>query len=93
MAGANAVHKVVTQLLTFLPAGVLVPAVRLPCVGRTPLASVAVAVAAIALSIWWGICRHEPYAWMLQDIMGICLIISVIAVLYLPNLKVIQHPI
>eukprot|EP00794_Sanderia_malayensis_P019498 gene19498-21424_t len=38
--------------------------------------------------IWWIIVRHAPYAWILQDFLGVCFCISLVKLIKLPNFKI-----
>ena len=40
------------------------------------------------LVVWWGIERHAPYAWVLQDILGIAFMISTLQSLRTPSFRV-----
>eukprot|EP00808_Paulinella_micropora_P012081 g51828.t1 len=43
---------------------------------------------AIALVVWWLIVRNEKYAWLLQDLLSVCLLLLLQRQLRLPNIKV-----
>jgi signal peptide peptidase-like protein 2B len=40
------------------------------------------------ICVWWGIHRHDADAWVLQDLMGVAILISVQQILRLPNIKI-----
>lgn len=43
---------------------------------------------AIALALFWFIERHENYAWVMQDVFGVCLVMLFLQLVRLPNLKI-----
>ncbi|XP_042484882.1 signal peptide peptidase-like 2 [Macadamia integrifolia] len=62
--------------------------VNLPLLGETSIISIAVLPFCMALAIFWAANQHASYAWIFQDFLGICLMITVLQVARLPNIKV-----
>ncbi|WAQ93952.1 SPP2B-like protein [Mya arenaria] len=42
----------------------------------------------LGLAIFWGVMRHEPYAWVIQDILGYAFCLNVMRTVFLPNMKI-----
>ncbi|XP_074564349.1 signal peptide peptidase-like 2 [Curcuma longa] len=62
--------------------------VNLPIIGEVRVLSIAVVPFCAAFAIFWAVKQHASYAWIGQDILGICLMITVLQVVRLPNIKV-----
>lgn len=62
--------------------------VNVPFFGTTTVMSLLVLVFCMAFAIFWVWTRKESYAWVGQDVLGICLIIAVLQLAQLPNIKV-----
>lgn len=43
---------------------------------------------ATGVVLWWGLERNEPYAWVLQNIFGICVCLVFLQVIHLPNIRI-----
>lgn len=61
---------------------------NLPLFGETSLFSLFVLICCVVFAIVWAINRQASYSWAGQDILGICLMITVLQVARLPNIKV-----
>ncbi|KAJ6674728.1 SIGNAL PEPTIDE PEPTIDASE-LIKE 5 [Salix viminalis] len=61
---------------------------NLPLLGETSLLSLIVLFCCVAFAIFWATNRQASYSWAGQDILGICLMITVLQVARLPNIKV-----
>lgn len=61
---------------------------RLPILGEVLVLSVVILPLCTAFAIFWAANRHASYAWIGQDILGICLMITVLQMARLPNIKV-----
>ncbi|DAZ97868.1 TPA: hypothetical protein N0F65_003295 [Lagenidium giganteum] len=46
------------------------------------------ALCSIGFSLWWFIMRHQNYAWLFQDVFGICLCVLFLKTIRLPNLRI-----
>ena len=62
--------------------------VTLPMVGRVTAVSGVCAAVSVAISAVWFVYRHEGWAWVLQDLMGVALMVNMLRALRLPNLRV-----
>ncbi|XP_073012986.1 signal peptide peptidase-like 2 [Typha latifolia] len=62
--------------------------VNLPFVGEVLILSIGILPFCAAFAILWAVKQHASYAWIGQDILGICLMITVLQMARLPNIKV-----
>ncbi|KAL8154575.1 hypothetical protein AgCh_000083 [Apium graveolens] len=62
--------------------------VRLPAFGNVSIFSLVIFVLCVAFAVFWAATRKESYSWIGQDILGICLMITVLQLAQLPNIKV-----
>nr|XP_043633934.1 signal peptide peptidase-like 3 isoform X2 [Erigeron canadensis] len=62
--------------------------VNVPLFGTTTVMSLLVLLFCVAFAIFWVWTRKESYSWAGQDVLGICLIITVLQLAQLPNIKV-----
>ncbi|KAK8938288.1 Signal peptide peptidase-like 2 [Platanthera guangdongensis] len=60
----------------------------LPLVGDVLVLSIVILPLCTTFAIFWAANRHASYAWIGQDILGICLMITVLQMARLPNIKV-----
>ncbi|MCD9641889.1 Signal peptide peptidase-like 3 [Datura stramonium] len=61
---------------------------NLPLLGEISILSLVVLIFAWAFAIFWATTRKASYSWIGQDILGICLMITVLQLAQLPNIKV-----
>ncbi|XP_077250447.1 SIGNAL PEPTIDE PEPTIDASE-LIKE 3 isoform X2 [Tasmannia lanceolata] len=61
---------------------------QLPILGEVSVLSIVVFPFCAAFSIFWAANQHASYAWIGQDILGVCLMITVLQMARLPNIKV-----
>jgi signal peptide peptidase-like 2B len=59
-----------------------------PSIGRMAVLEAAAAAVAAAATAVWFICRHSHWAWMLQDLLSVCLMLSILRSVNLPSLRV-----
>jgi len=70
------------------------PTYRLPtcnvylCVANMELRQLLLLMFSLGLSITWLVCRKEPWAWALQDFLGVLFSINMLRVLRLPSFKI-----
>ncbi|KAG2726198.1 hypothetical protein I3843_01G098500 [Carya illinoinensis] len=62
--------------------------VSLPLLGEVSIVSLVVLLFCMAFAIFWAATRKASYSWFGQDVLGICLIITVLQIARLPNVKV-----
>ncbi|XVE81085.1 hypothetical protein DITRI_Ditri15bG0034900 [Diplodiscus trichospermus] len=61
---------------------------NLPLFGEVSIVSLVVAVFCLIFAVVWAVNRRASYSWVGQDILGICLMITVLQLARLPNIKV-----
>uniref|UniRef100_A0A1D1ZBK0 Signal peptide peptidase-like 2B n=1 Tax=Anthurium amnicola TaxID=1678845 RepID=A0A1D1ZBK0_9ARAE len=62
--------------------------VHLPVLGEVLVLSIVILPLCAAFAILWAANQHASFAWIGQDILGICLMITVLQMARLPNIKV-----
>jgi signal peptide peptidase-like protein 2B len=62
--------------------------VKLPWLGDCPLYMCLLFIPSLTLSVVWAIYRNQPWAWVLQNIMAMCLLFLVQKLVRLPDIKV-----
>ncbi|KAK9932746.1 hypothetical protein M0R45_019970 [Rubus argutus] len=62
--------------------------INLPIFEEVSFLSLVVLLVCVAFAIFWCVTRRESYSWIGQDVLGICLMITVLQVARLPNIKV-----
>ncbi|KAK7358060.1 hypothetical protein VNO80_17359 [Phaseolus coccineus] len=62
--------------------------VNLPLFGEVSIFSLLVLLFSVAFAVLWVVFRHESFSWFGQDLLGICLMITVLQMARLPNIKV-----
>ncbi|KAG0488139.1 hypothetical protein HPP92_006950 [Vanilla planifolia] len=62
--------------------------VEIPLLGEVTILSIVVLPFCAALAIVWATHQQSNYAWIGQDILGLCLMITVLQTAQLPNIKV-----
>ncbi|XP_038680173.1 signal peptide peptidase-like 2 isoform X2 [Tripterygium wilfordii] len=62
--------------------------VKLPIFGETTILSLVVLLFCLAFAVIWAANRQASYSWVGQDILGICLMITVLQIARIPNIKV-----
>lgn len=61
---------------------------NIPKIGEVSIFSLIVTLFCVAFAISWAATRRESFSWVGQDILGICLMITVLQLAQLPNIKV-----
>ncbi|KAJ8774335.1 hypothetical protein K2173_011584 [Erythroxylum novogranatense] len=62
--------------------------IKLPLFGETSVLSLIVVFCSVIFAVLWATNRHASYSWIGQDVLGICLMITILQVARLPNIKV-----
>lgn len=82
-----------TYLLSGLTAHLLQPAklattIPLPLLGAMPVASIASASVSVAIAAAWILGQDTAWGWLPQNAMGVCLMLTVLRLVRLPDLRV-----
>ena len=62
--------------------------VSLPMFGEVSIFSLAVLLFCVLFAVIWAVTRRESFSWFGQDVLGICLMITILQLARLPNIKV-----
>ncbi|EGD75895.1 hypothetical protein PTSG_11619 [Salpingoeca rosetta] len=68
--------------------GPLASTFTIPKLGAASIYAAVTFLFAASIATWWVVVRHEPYAWALQDVLGLAFIISVLQSLRTPSYRV-----
>lgn len=94
LAGANSLYRCLLPLWTLImPIHYDIPLNRLPFCkfkSKANLGSLILLMPCVTLAVFWAVQRHEPYAWVLQDILGACFCVYLITELRVLPLKIIS---
>ncbi|KAK1411534.1 hypothetical protein QVD17_38084 [Tagetes erecta] len=88
LGAVEGMHSCIVALVKSKCRGCDQKTVDVPLFGTTTVMSLSVLLFCMAFAIFWVWTRKESYAWVGQDILGICLIIAVLQLAQLPNIKV-----
>ncbi|KAI3797897.1 hypothetical protein L1987_33161 [Smallanthus sonchifolius] len=88
LGAVEGMHSCIVALVKSKCRGCGQKTVNVPLFGTTTVMSLSVLLFCMAFAIFWVCTRKESYAWVGQDILGICLIIAVLQLAQLPNIKV-----
>ncbi|KAJ4954567.1 hypothetical protein NE237_011350 [Protea cynaroides] len=88
IGGIEGMHTFIVTLIFRICRNCGRKSVNLPILGETSILSIAILPFCVALAIFWAANQHASYAWIFQDALGICLMITVLQVARLPNIKV-----
>ncbi|EHA8587399.1 signal peptide peptidase-like 2 [Cocos nucifera] len=88
IGGTEGMHVCLVALISRLSKDCGQKTLYLPIFGEVLVISVVVLPLCAAFAILWAANQHASYAWICQDILGICLMIAVLQMARLPNIKV-----
>ncbi|CAI9778235.1 unnamed protein product [Fraxinus pennsylvanica] len=88
IAGVEGMHTCIVSLLSSKCKNCARRRVNLPILGEISILSLIVLLFCLAFAIFWAANRKASYSWVGQDILGICLMITVLQLAQLPNIKV-----
>ncbi|XP_022150361.1 signal peptide peptidase-like 2 [Momordica charantia] len=88
IGGVEGMHNVILGLMLRKCKSCERKTLNLPLVGEISVLSFVVLLFCIAIAIFWAVTRRASYSWIGQNILGICLMITVLQVARLPNIKV-----
>ncbi|KAL6840392.1 hypothetical protein ACP4OV_030202 [Aristida adscensionis] len=88
LGGLQGLHYVVTTLITRSCEKCRDKKVKLPAIGNVTVLTLVVLPLALIVVVSWAANQSSPYAWIGQNLMGICMMILVLQVVHMPNIKV-----
>ncbi|XP_015887060.2 signal peptide peptidase-like 5 [Ziziphus jujuba] len=88
IGGIEGMHNVIVSLISSKCRSCGRKTLTLPLVGEISILSFIVLLFCMAFAIVWIIKRKSSHAWIGQDILGICLMITVLQIARLPNIRV-----
>ncbi|XP_020245743.1 signal peptide peptidase-like 2 [Asparagus officinalis] len=88
IGGTEGMHVCLVALISRISRDCSQKTITLPLFGEVLVLSVVVLPFCAAFAIVWAASQHASYAWIGQDVLGICLMITVLQMARLPNIKV-----
>ncbi|XP_048131929.1 signal peptide peptidase-like 2 [Rhodamnia argentea] len=88
IGGIEGMHSIILGLISRKSRNCSQKMVGIPLIGEVSLISIIVLVPCMAFAIFWAVHQKASWAWIGQDILGICMMITVLQVARLPNIKV-----
>ncbi|PHT98165.1 Signal peptide peptidase-like 3 [Capsicum chinense] len=88
IGGVEGMHSCVISLVLSKCKSCGRKTLNLPLLGEISILSLVVLIFCVAFAIFWAVTRKASYSWIGQDILGICLMITVLQLAQLPNIKV-----
>lgn len=88
LGGLQGLHYVASTLIVRACERCRDAKVKLPAIGNVSVVTLLVLPVALIVVIYWAVHQNSPFAWVGQNLMGICMMILVLQVVHLPNIKV-----
>nr|DAD37157.1 TPA_asm: hypothetical protein HUJ06_007798 [Nelumbo nucifera] len=88
IGGVEGMHMVIVSLVLRISENCGQKTVNLPLLGSVSFLSLGVLPFCIAFAVFWAVKQQASYAWIGQDVLAICLMLSVLQTARLPNIKV-----
>ncbi|CAA7026484.1 unnamed protein product [Microthlaspi erraticum] len=88
IGGIQGMHNIITTLITMRCNTCGQKKVKVPMFGNVTILSLMVLLFCSVVAVIWFLNRKASYAWVGQNIFGICLMINVLQVARLPNIRV-----
>ncbi|KAM3196944.1 hypothetical protein ACQJBY_072561 [Aegilops geniculata] len=88
IGGIEGMHVCLVTIISRIFKGWGNNTVQLPFYGEVLALSVGIVPFCTVFAILWAVYRHSSFAWIGQDILGICLMITVLQMARLPNIRV-----
>ncbi|KAA8527324.1 hypothetical protein F0562_034579 [Nyssa sinensis] len=88
IGGIEGMHACIVSLLSRKCKNCGQKTLNLPLLGEVSVLSLLVLLSCLAFAIFWAANRRASYSWVGQDVLGICLMITVLQMARLPNIKV-----
>ncbi|XP_068645165.1 signal peptide peptidase-like 2 [Aristolochia californica] len=88
IGGTEGMHICIVTLILRLRRNCGQKTINLPLIGEVTILSTVVLLFCIVFAIIWAANQSASFAWIGQDVLGICLMITVLQMARLPNIKV-----
>ncbi|PNY05939.1 signal peptide peptidase 2B-like protein [Trifolium pratense] len=88
IGGVEGMHNCIVTLALRIRPNFGKKTVKLPLFGENSIFSLAVLIFSVTFAVLWAATRRESFSWFGQDVLGICLMITVLQLARLPNIKV-----
>ncbi|KAL3619923.1 Signal peptide peptidase-like 3 [Castilleja foliolosa] len=88
IGGIEGMHSFIVSLVLSKCRSCERKTVNLPLLGEVSYLSLGVLIFCLVFAIVWAINRNASYSWIGQDILGICMMLTVLQLAQLPNIKV-----
>ncbi|KAI4370415.1 hypothetical protein MLD38_018769 [Melastoma candidum] len=88
IGGVEGMHSCIVGLISRKCKSCCQKTMHMPLIGDIPIVSFIVLLFCLAFAIFWVINQKASWAWIGQDILGICMMIAVLQVARLPNIMV-----
>ncbi|KAK8488316.1 hypothetical protein V6N11_068443 [Hibiscus sabdariffa] len=88
IGGVQGMHNCIMTPITRKCRNCSQKTLNLPLFGEVSVISFVVALCCLIFAVVWAVERQSSYSWVGQDILGICLMITVLQLARLPNIKV-----
>ncbi|GLT85088.1 hypothetical protein SLE2022_032900 [Rubroshorea leprosula] len=88
LGGVQGMHNCIMMLVSRTCRNCSQKMLNLPVFGEVSVVSIVVALLCLLFAIIWAVERRASYSWIGQDILGICLMITVLQMARLPNIMV-----
>ncbi|XP_033624728.1 signal peptide peptidase-like 2B isoform X1 [Asterias rubens] len=90
LGASNGLHACLYPILKrIMPCKIRLPVNKIPFLSSRPYVySVILAFACIGCVVCWFVFRHETFAWILLDLLGIAFCISILKLIHMPNFKI-----
>ncbi|KAK4793966.1 hypothetical protein SAY86_011960 [Trapa natans] len=88
IGGVEGMHSCIMGIISRTCRSCARSTISVPLFGESTITSIIVLCLCISFTVFWVIHQAASYAWIGQDILGICMMITVLQVARLPNIKV-----
>ncbi|PRQ38041.1 putative mannosyl-oligosaccharide 1,2-alpha-mannosidase [Rosa chinensis] len=88
IGGIQGMHNVISSLILRSWKSGGRKGIHVPIFEEVSYLSLVILLISVAFAIFWCVTRRESYSWVGQDVLGICLMITVLQIAQLPNIKV-----
>ncbi|XP_006645218.1 signal peptide peptidase-like 3 [Oryza brachyantha] len=88
LSGLQGLHYVASTLIVRVCERCREAKVNLPLLGNVTVITLVILPLALIFVVVWTLHQNSPFAWVGQDLMGICMMILVLQVVHMPNIKV-----